>query len=474
MGRPTTVKKPEETKPNPWPFRLWLISIIGFVLVLSNIVTAWSVKHVLASGGARFTEAQSAIVLGISNFPNNTKQAMLQLISILNDEPTQLLIEKSEAEKPHWKRLFPSAEDDGYLLLSGVHRGDKQAAISLIRIRDGEVMARWRPDWDEVLRQTHKTKYSNVTRTNVLPVHPILLADGDVVFNTWETMARVGVCDSKPKWVLGEIMHHSNELDYNGNIWAPSLATDAFPDNPWLTEQIRDDALAEVSPDGKLLRKVSFAKILRDNGLEALMLGTKGLRLHDDPIHLNQITVADKTTDHWQRGDLLLSSRNMSTIFLYRPSTQKIIWYKTGPWMNQHSAAFVGDHQISVFDNNVYANDKPSNLRSFVAPDSINRVMVYDFKTAQVSEPYAELLAEAKPISVTQGRAQILEDGGLFIEETNFGRHLRFSKDKMLWSRINDYDDERIGRVAWSRYLTAEEVAEPLKAISNLNCNGKK
>lgn len=464
------MKKTDE-KTNPWPFRVWIASVVFLVLILSILVTAWSVKHVIATGGSRLTETQADMVWTVANLPSQVRTAMLQIVGILKDEPTSLLVNKADVEKAHWTRRFPAAEDDGYLLFSGVDQGGKHSSVALMRVKDGAVLARWNPDWDEVLTQRRETKYSNVSKSNIMAIHPVLLPDGDVVFNVWETMVRVGVCDSKPKWVLSEVAHHSNEVDYNGNIWSPSIATDGFPDNPWLGDQVKDDALAEVSPDGKLLRKISFSKIMRDNGLEALLFGTKGLRIHDDPIHMNQISIAPSTTDHWQQGDILISARNMSTIFLYRPSTGRIVWYKTGPWMNQHSSAFVGDHQISVFDNNVIVEQ---GANSFLTPKSINRVMVYDFKTNQVSEPYAKLLEEAKPVSVTEGRAQILNDGGLFLEETNFGRHLRFTKEQLLWSRINDYDEKRIGMVAWSRYLTPEEVAEPLKAISNLNCNGQK
>jgi hypothetical protein len=35
--------------------------------------------------------------------------------------------------------------------------------------------------------------------------------------------------------------------------------------------------------------------------------------------------------------------------------------------------------------------------------------------------------------------------------------HLRFEKDRLLWSRVNDYDKDKIGLVTWSRYLTQPE-----------------
>jgi len=44
----------------------------------------------------------------------------------------------------------------------------------------------------------------------------------------------------------------------------------------------------------------------------------------------------------------------------------------------------------------------------------------------------------------------------------------------LLWSRVNDYDDKRIGAVAWSRYLTAEEASIPLRALDTRKCQPDK
>ena len=80
------------------------------------------------------------------------------------------------------------------------------------------------------------------------------------------------------------------------------------------------------------------------------------------------------------------------------------------------------------------------------------------------------LLEIDKPRTIYQGRSQILSDGGLFVEETEHGRHLRYSKGKLLWSKINYYDENYIGMLSWSRYLTADEAAKPLAAILAGNC----
>ena len=73
-------------------------------------------------------------------------------------------------------------------------------------------------------------------------------------------------------------------------------------------------------------------------------------------------------------------------------------------------------------------------------------------------------------MTITSGRAQLLPDGGLFIEETDNGRQLRYTQNALLWSRINDYDESRVGLLSWSRYLTAEEVRIPLKALAEKSC----
>jgi len=39
-----------------------------------------------------------------------------------------------------------------------------------------------------------------------------------------------------------------------------------------------------------------------------------------------------------------------------------------------------------------------------------------------------------------------------------------------LWSRVNDYDKDHVGVLAWSRYLTAEEAAPALQSLEKRQC----
>ncbi len=451
-------------------FWLWLASSCFVVLIVAVLVTAWSVRHVF-TGGARFSEAQSDMLVALAEFPELVHTAIQEVRSRLEGDPLPLLMDRKETEHSYWVRKFPAPEDSGYLLFSGVDPELRQADVKLIKIADGTVIARWVPDWLSILNQTTSKKYLHVgSLYTAKAVHPILLPDGDVIFShTAGSLVRMSPCSSKPVWLLDEVMHHANELDETGKaLWAPAISQAGFADHPWYQARVRDDALAHVSLDGRLLERLSFARILRDNGLLALLMGTSGGKLKADPIHLNEIKAARIDSRYWKRGDLLISARHLSTLFLYRPATNKIIWYQTGPWMNQHSVDFVDDHRISVLNNNIVA-DVPAE-HAFISPAETNQVMIFDFATQQVSQPFAALLAKARPIAFSEGVARVLPDGGLFFEETIYGRHLRFSKDRLLWSRINDYDEKRIGLVSWSRYLTAEEAEIPVRALAERQC----
>jgi hypothetical protein len=466
-------KMVQDAAPSPkfanWRFWLWLAAALLAIVLSTVLFTAWLVRHALTTQHIRMTQAQADIIIAVAQFPRLALDTFQS--SIFSDEPTQLLLDRKNTEKINWIRHFPEAADTGYLLFSGVDPVEKKSLVQLIRIADGYVIAQWNPNWLEIYNQTSNKKEAPKGDIKSLrALHPLLLDNGDIIFNTSASLVRLSSCEKKPVFVLDNIIHHSIELDQSGHgIWAPSVAEDGLLANPYLVNAVRDDSLAHLSTNGDMLENRSFSKILINNGLKTMLLGHFGTSndIHD-PIHLNQISVAKTDSQYWHKGDLLISARHLSTVFIYRPSTDKIVWHQTGPWLNQHSTEFVDDHRISIFDNNVVTT-WPKGEEFFIKGDT-NHFMVYDFKTKQVTQPFAALLSTARLLSVTEGRARLLPDGGLFIEETNNGRHLRFSVDHLLWSRINDYDKEHIGMVTWSRYLTADEVRVPLRSIVALHC----
>ena len=105
-------------------------------------------------------------------------------------------------------------------------------------------------------------------------------------------------------------------------------------------------------------------------------------------------------------------------IIQYRPKIHKIIWKSTGKTFHQHDVDIFDDSRISIFDNN---------SKDFIngdVTDGNNRVIIYDFKTGEYSYYLNESLKKEDVRTITAGRSQILPNGDLLIEETNYGRTL--------------------------------------------------
>ena len=454
-----------------------------YSLLTSAFILIISIELIIVSAFSRYSSDINVYSLSIpksalnffefsSDIPKLIYESSKELRAAISNDPLFLIESRDKIEKIHWLRKFPAPLDSGYLLLSATDEKIRASTIRLIRISDGAVVARWAPNWKDIYSKLNKNEINKRgSRFRIHAQHSMLLASGELVFQTGDqvgSLIKMTACGDNLIWTLDAGIHHSIENDSENNFIAPSKSIEPFTDYPILQNQISDDSIAMIDKDGLIIKKISFTKILLDNDMKWLIFGSAGPRLDRDLIHMNQINAAQHDSKFWKKGDLLISARHLSTVFLYRPSTNKIIWFKTGPWIGQHDSAFLDDHRISVFDNNAltFAPTK----YSFLKTSDTNRVMIYDFMTDKIYEPYAELLAHARPITRTQGRARILPDGGLFLEETNNGRHLRFTKDKLLWSRVNDYDDKRIGLVFWSRYMTAEEVEKPLKALTEKGC----
>jgi hypothetical protein len=465
-------RSPVPAQPPKWPFRLWLTAASLSTLLVLLIGVAWLVRHAVL-GGTLLSPGQARAVIAVAEFPPLVVQTLRQVRAGLRADPEALLMPRQLVEKPSWQRRFPAPEDEGYLLWSGVDSSAHQSVVKLLRISDGAELARWVPDWPAIYRGiTPKPHRELGDPASARAIHPLLLDDGDIVFNIEIALLRLGPCSTQPVWVLDEHIHHSVEPALDAAVWVASTSNEGLADSPWLQKRVRDEAIAKVSLDGQVLERVSVIRILRDNGFHTMLFGNSGSRLIEDPIHLNEIRVASQSGRHWQRGDLLFSARNLSTVFLYRPSTGKVVWHQTGPWLNQHSVDFVDDHRISVFDNNVVLPAPPAET-AFLLPTDNNRFFVYDFETQTLSQPFAGLMDQTRPQTVSQGRGRLLPDGGLFIEETDVGRLLRFSSSQLIWSLVNDYDAQRVGVLSWSRYLTADEARAPLNALDARKCSAR-
>ena len=121
------------------------------------------------------------------------------------------------------------------------------------------------------------------------------------------------------------------------------------------TVHFLDNSVARIDPaTGYILEVHSMAEVLRDNGLDHLILRSGDPQ---DPLHLNDVEPALSASDHMEVGDLFLSFRNLQCVLQFRPSTGEVIRVIDGPLASQHDVDIVNDSTLVIFNNNVQENN---------------------------------------------------------------------------------------------------------------------
>ena len=146
--------------------------------------------------------------------------------------------------------------------------------------------------------------------------------------------------------------------------------------------------------DGKIIEKIDLVELIKNAAKQNIFIfdsrfyiyqnyDFENLKTSDldiiktpDPTHFNKVDVLDsKKASYFNlflKGDYLISSRNLNLVFVYRPSTKKIIWYTIGRTSRQHDSTFQNGH-IMVFDNNPYTSTG-SSLVKFSENDPLNPI----------------------------------------------------------------------------------------------------
>ncbi|WP_088340971.1 arylsulfotransferase family protein [Robiginitalea sediminis] len=339
--------------------------------------------------------------------------------------------------------------------------------FELMEVPSGKTLKTWTPDNAMLYDagQNEKDPRRPPAGSDLYFMHALMLADSSLVFNSQLTslLARIDK-DSKVVWVKNDRnYHHTSEADAEGNIWVcsrPHLANayDFIPPSSQAEKSLMDDSITKIDPQtGDILFDKPVIQILVENGYGDLVI-QKG-QLISDPIHLNDIQPALTDSPYWQKGDLLVSCRNINTVFLYRPGTDAIVWLKQGPWMNQHDADFVDSTRVSIFGNDIIREESaldPKVVRKglfFPPKKEHNSVYVYDFATGDVTTPYETPLREENISTITSGRSEILANGDIFIEDTNNGRIIFADSTSKKMEFTKRIDPEHISSLFWSRLI---------------------
>ena len=435
---------------------LWLVLLFVWISIGVVMLFGWSVYHICYEG-TRYSKYGN-LIISIAKFPSLVRDAYTLF------GRNQLLLDD---KYPNLKaiRLKHSISDDGYLLLSSYDNNYNQSTVTLLKLSDSKIIHTWVLDLDN---KKIKIDFLDRLRKNEFRMfHPLLLEDGSIIFHNGGSPLISLDIHSNIKWILKGIFHHSLELDADGNIWVPTRI-DSSDVKSQILKLFDNDAIGKVSVNGKLIFQKSIAEILLENGYKGLLFGVGPFI--NDPVHLNDIQPALTTTNFWQKGDLLVSLRNLSSVLLYRPTTNKIIWLKTGPWLNQHDVDFVDSRKIGVFGNDVIRSSLNSTHRPDFLINGYNDEYIYNFATNKISTPYTDFFSKFKVSTLTEGRSDVLENGDLFVEESNNGRLFRVNTKNAIWSFVDRINGEKISIFSWSRYISKKEFD---KCYAKINFNQK-
>ncbi|HMB62188.1 MAG TPA: arylsulfotransferase family protein [Eudoraea sp.] len=347
-------------------------------------------------------------------------------------------------------------------LLITYKEGWFRSKIQLLDIATGKLIKEWVPDAKLISRRSYNESNPRVfdKGADLSFMHPLLLKDSSVVFQTGYSLVKINAA-SEVEWVNNKTpFHHSVEPDSAGNIYACGInfagrTFNFLPDpSKMYPNSLHDDLIVKIdSETGNILDSRSVIDILQDNGYQSLIYAN-GYFIHD-PIHLNDVQPAYRDSPYWKKGDLLVSCRNLSAVFLYRPGTNKIIWLKQGPWIAQHDPDFYGDNKLAVFGNDaVYDYSKTGILKEKShLLSSNNEIYIYHFESDSVTTPYSQLLLNEKVKTVSQGRSNILPNGDIYIEETNQGRIIFGDSLHKKIEFARRIDPGHLSELKWSRLV---------------------
>tara|TARA_B100001123_G_C15230615_1_gene995007 strand:+ start:102 stop:1472 length:1371 start_codon:yes stop_codon:yes gene_type:complete len=443
---------------------IWILYLTIFLGILFAIFFGTLVRQELVSSTKAGWVSKSALFL--AEIPSNFKR-------IVAGSMTDLRLEDR----------FPSLDgfngdpniEESYLLLSRYDGDINQGVVELIDLNNFEILHTWNPDIDEFNLSVPKNdEFKHLSRDNndarEILYHPLLLKDGGLVFQRTSPLRKIDTCSNLLFQNTSDLFHHSLEKDIDGNIWVPShiypqsLPSRMFGNLHPLEGGYYDDAIVKISASGEVLYQKSISKIFIENNLESRlsMIGTTH-RFQLDPIHLNDIQPVNYDSQFWKKGDVFISLGHQQMVLLFRPSSDEVIWKLESNIFHQHDIDILNEHKISIFNNNrkyVFGN------KSII--DGNNEILIYNFINEEISGYLSDALNREDVRTVSDGLSEILPNGNLFIEETNYGRILLFNADGSLrWTYVNRAADGYIYNMGWSRILYEEEDINIIKKVLN-------
>jgi len=440
--------------------RWYLVVVVLFGLV-AMMLFGWVVRRALYMN-PQDRPLTSQLALEAATVPDYI--AVLLENGIELDE-NWMPVETNTQEKPFDSfsgllREEPDFTDDGLLLVSAYSDRHQISTIYLYDLKEEKRLWEWVPNHQQISEMTPDFDHGPFNpRHTFQSNHSLLLEDGRILTTSGSGVLVMLDRNGDVIWTREGIHHHSIERMADGNfVVAKQLEKH---------ESFIDDGYAIYTPDGELVEERSVLSILQRAGHGALVFGIQAWSPISpggpaDPVHLNDVEPIRVSDAYVQEGDLAMSSRHLSTVFLYRPSEDRILWLHTGPWLTQHDVDYLGDGIFSVFDNALVRAPVDRDLeysRIFQKREPTSNIRTFDMETGEFATPFDRVFQERGLVTVTQGLHRHLRNGDVFIELQNQGQLMRLGPEGIRWRYVSNLDKPgHVGELHWSRYYYRDEV----------------
>ncbi len=424
---------------------------------MKKIITSFAYLVLILFGLSAFGWMVKHTTKGDKDFNPTLKKGIDAYVSFLD------LFEQSVEEVKKLPETFvPTPSDfepvnnleEDLIVLTSYSNEKKNRSVEIRNLRNNTVLHTW--------------DIANPHQAHDRIMDPLLLPGKRLVYS-YNGVTGIKAIDSlgNELWNQDTIAHHhSMNLDSAGNIWACTYTKEnggfiiykGYYHLDGRELAYIDNTISKLNPEnGQLLFHKSITEILVENGLENLLIKSNN---SDDPIHLNDVQPALKTTAFYKEGDLFLSFRNISAIIHYRPSTNKVIRLLEGNFYSQHDVDFLNDSTIYFFNNNSQtlwlgrANTWRTADARINAGDFYSNVMAYDLKNDQYFYLSKEAFNQNNIFTFTEGMSEVLPNGMLWVEEQNSGVLWVLDGEEVVYKNVLESQHEGHHHLSnWTRIL---------------------
>jgi hypothetical protein len=410
-----------------------LFIIIFFSLIL--ILTTLSIARDYYLGGS-ILKGKETLFVFLSEILPNTNYFIQNKGIVVEGLLTQRK-QDLHPEKFNVPGLYSYFTENGWVILDQMEHSSIKIPIEWAKFR-------------ETFTKFNQAKEYINTKYAAAPWNPIKV-NQNIYFFLGSVLFKYNIPTKTQQAYKGNY-HHSLEIYQDSLIYTCIIGKDTFP-------HFNDAILLLNLKTGKPVFEKSITEILIENNYEGLLYGA-ALITQDkiiqnntntkDIIHLNDVQPIRKGTNFAKEGDLLISMRHLSTVMLYRPSINKILWLSQGPWLNQHDADVLNEDEIGVYNNNYIRNT------GFYKNES-SHVVRYNFKTKKYGTLHKQAFEKYQIKSDVSSRFEILDNGNMFVEDSPSGAYYLLSPKGILIARKSfNFKDNLASLGVWARPYTSK------------------